>query len=446
MLFGFVSLMPSMAAEQEPPKTHVEEVPVDVSHPDPVPQQSLTSGGTLKGEVQQNRAIEVLLGKLGMAVKPTGKETLPAQVVKVAAGSAVAKRGIVNGDTLIGQATNNDGSVTLTMEHAGQGFRFTVGAAELAASTAKTDIPASIEKTVAQTNTNKNASVLQSGANKNTAILQDPRKRTYKSIIDVLENHDLGLIIDRSGSMSTRDCPGGLSRWDWCCQEATQLAEAAAQASSSIDASVFNISYLTYQHISPAQIPQIFATNRPAGGTEPAYALQEQLENFFKSSKAKPLTIVIVTDGLPNNCRNIAQVLQDESQKIGYQGEVTITFLLIGNEVDDVRLRNMIGLTPDSSVKNGGFVDIVPFSELEGKGIRQALFEDLREARLCTDPHKPSKASTTALGPSAANRGLYPASRPGNFPHNGITNYGTGNYPQPGVRSYSTKGSYAQSP
>jgi len=91
----------------------------------------------------------------------------------------------------------------------------------------------------------------------------------------------------------------------------------------------------------------------------------------------------------------------------------------------------MIGLAPDSSVRNGGFVDIVNFSDLEGKGIRQALFEDLKEARLCTDPSKASKAYATALGPAAAMSGLY--STPfNNFPRNGIKNYGRSN----GVRSY----------
>jgi hypothetical protein len=446
-VFAFVALIPAgIALDPQPQvKSHVEDVPVEESHPDPTPAQTIKQGDTLSGEVHQNQATGVMLQKLGMLLK----DGTAGKVEKVAGGSPVAKRGVVVGDTLVSQTSNPDGSVTLTMEHAGQGFRFTVSSAELAASTSKFDIPATANKLNGNTDTtqlnsrtaglNSGASQLKSGAGATRlqSQLQDPRKRTYKTIVDVLENHDLGLIVDRSGSMSTRDCPGGLSRWDWCCQEATQLAQAAAQASSSIDASIFNVSYLTYKHISPAQIPQIFATNQPAGGTEPAYALMEQMEDYFNSSRAKPLTIVIVTDGLPNNCRNIAQVLQDESKKIKYQGEITITFLLIGTEVDDVRLRSMIGLAPNSTVQNGGFVDIVNFSDLEGKGIRQALFEDLKEARLCTDPSKASKAYTTALGPAAAVNGFYPPVR--NYPNNGITNYGgvRNMYPPPrGVRNY----------
>jgi Mg-chelatase subunit ChlD len=459
-LFAFVTLIPagiaadpqSQVKSQPQVKSHLEEVPVEESHPDATPAQSLKPGDRLSGEVHQNQATGVMLQKLGMLVK----DGTSGKVEKVADGSPVAKRGVVAGDTLVSQTSNPDGSVTLTMEHAGQGFRFTVGAAELAASTAKFDIPVTANNLNGKTDTtqlssrtgllnadtthlNGGANQLKSGGTRLQSQLQDPRKRSYKSIVDVLENHDLGLIVDRSGSMSTRDCPGGLSRWDWCCQEATQLAEAASQASSSIDASIFNVSYLTYKHISPAQIPQIFATNQPAGGTEPAYALMEQMEDYFNSKRAKPLTIVIVTDGLPNNCRNIAQVLQDESKKIKYQGEITITFLLIGTEVDDVRLRSMIGLAPNSTVKNGGFVDIVNFSELEGKGIRQALFEDLKEARLCTDPSKASKAYGTALGPAAAMNGLYPSSAARNYPNNGITNYGSGGrnmYSPRGLRNY----------
>jgi hypothetical protein len=372
-------------------KSHIETVPTAVAHPDPAPKAIMKAGEKLElqGEVQQNREMDKLNAKLGFTTKADGKNAFPAKVTAVAAGSAIAKRGIAAGDSLISEVSNNDGSMTLTMDHGGQGMRFTLQAGELATAMAK---PVAL-----QIDTRKDS--LSAGVSGGGG-----ERKQLKSIVDVLENHDLGLLIDCSGSMSTQDCPGGLSRWDWCCREATGLAQAAAQASSSIDASLFNGQYQTFRHISPMQIPEIFAENRPSGGTEPAFALQEQLENFFNSPRSKPLTIVIVTDGRPGNPANIAQVLREESKKIRYQGELTITILLIGERLDDQTMREMIGLAPGSSVKNGGFVDVIPFDWTASRGIKEALFEDLKEVRMATDPRRASKASETAIGvPMMAN-------------------------------------------
>lgn len=388
-------------------KTHVETVPTQIAHPDPEPKTVVKSKDgkmALEGAVQKNLEIEALNSKLGFVSRPEGKDQFPAVLLKVLPGSAVAKRGIVAGDKLIGETTDTDGSVTLTMEHAGQGMRFTLKSNELKSAIAAASSPALVA-----TAAGKSKPILKGG-------LEDPRKKVYKSIVDVLENHDLGLIVDASGSMSTPDCPGNLSRWDWCCQQSQELAAAAAQASSSIDASIFNNNYQTYRHISPLQIPEIFADNHPGGGTEPAGALQEQLENYFNSSRAKPLTIVIVTDGLPNMPMNIAHVLQEESKKIRYQGELTITILLIGEPIDDQHMRQVLGLTPGSSVRNGGFVDIIPFQTTVTVGVKNALFAELKEARLCTDPKKASRASETATGMSdlGGGRGMsYGGGQPG---------------------------------
>jgi hypothetical protein len=404
-------------------KTHIETVPATVAHPEPVAKQIIRAGSKaqLQGEVQQNQQLDKLNQRLGFSSKSQGKNMFPAKVTAVTAGSPIAKRGIASGDSLLGEVTNSDGSVTLTMEHCGQDMRFTIKAKEL--TTGLTQTAATTQATaVTQTATIP----LNTKTNNLTTGITGNNKKQLKSIVDVLENHDLGLLIDCSGSMDERDCPGGLTRWDWCCREATGLAQAAAQASSSIDASLFNSQYRTFRHISPMQIPEIFAENKPQGGTEPAYALQEQLENYFNSPRAKPLTIVVVTDGMPGNPSNLAAVLQEESQKIRYQGEVTITFLLIGTDQDDETMRAMIGLAPGSSVHNGGFVDILPFNWTAGKGIKEALFAELKQVRMDTDPRKRSTASQTATGMPGGRMRQNPSLSVGHYGNRGNSNTGYG--------------------
>ncbi|HEY9776612.1 MAG TPA: hypothetical protein V6C81_22810 [Planktothrix sp.] len=407
------------------PSSHVEMVPIDESHSDATPEMKVMAGDKVKltGEVERDQALINMNSKLGFSVLPDGKDPLSGKVIGLQPDSPLIKRGVVNGDKLISELKNNDGTITLTMEHAGQAFRFNLTANELKAAIAKEDTP---KPTQLQAGTRQ----LEAGTTdtkKPNPVKANVDSRQFKSMVDVMANHDLGLVIDRSGSMSTRDCPGGMTRWQWCCVEATELARAAAQASSSIDAAIFNSEYMTYKHISPQQIPEIFATNMPAGGTEPAYALKEQMENYFNGSRAKPLTIVMVTDGMPNSPKNIAAMLQEESSKIRYQGEVTVTVLLISDEVGDARFRDTCGLTPDSSVREGGFVDIIPFGVLEQKGVGRALFDDLKEVRVNTDPRKASRARMTALGPSYLRNGAATGW--------GIRNYG-GLHMMPGIVNY----------
>ncbi len=404
-------LIPCLALAGLCDNSHTEAVPTNVAHPDPIPVQKVKAGSKgvkLKGAVQQNQQMAALNLELGFVAKPQGKEAMPARLSTVTPGSLIAKYGIAPGDTLVGETTNDDGSVSLTMEHGGQAMRLTLQAKDLSSIVSKigplksdaNKLAIGTKQMVNGTNQTQLSTGTTGGA-PSTLLNSNLKRSQLKSIVDVLQNHDLGLIIDSSGSMHTPDCPGPTSRWDWCCLQAGELAQAAADAAGSIDASIFNTAYQTYRNISPTQIPLIFQQNRPAGGTEPAYALQEQMENYFKGPRSKPLTIVIITDGEPNRPANIAQVLHDESQKIRYQGEITITFLLIGNEVDEQTLRSKIGLRSGSSAINGGFVDIIPFDRLAQNGMKQSLYEDLKEIRLATDPSKASHAADTATGISS---------------------------------------------
>lgn len=44
--------------------------------------------------------------------------------------------------------------------------------------------------------------------------------------ISALSNYNFEIIIDRSRSMQIRDCPGGLSRWQWCGMQAAEITRA----------------------------------------------------------------------------------------------------------------------------------------------------------------------------------------------------------------------------
>ena len=371
--------------------SHTETVPLELSHPDPIPAQIVKPGEDveLQGKVVRNEAaaMAALNANLGVVLKPDGKGSLPARITNVLPDSPMARRGVVVGDRLIGEVAGN-GDYTLTVEHDGQGMRFSIRASEVDAycRAAKDKIAAALQAggaVVQQT--------AKGGVNNGPALGAVAVKRPLRSLKDVFENHDLVMIIDRSGSMSTKDCPQSMTRWDWCCNQATDLAAAAAQASSAITTVFFNHEYYVFDHVRPQDIPALFTQYKPVGGTRLGQPLAEQLDGYFHV-RAKPLIIAIVTDGMPNDPSIVADVIDQASNQLRYVGEVTITFLLISNEVDEQSLRAKLGERMGGSVQNGGMVDVIPFTTLLAKGVKQAFFEELRDVRLATDRTKPSKA------------------------------------------------------
>lgn len=44
-----------------------------------------------------------------------------------------------------------------------------------------------------------------------------------------LSKYDIELLLDKSGSMSTTDCPGGKSRWEYAKEQTEGLAREAAK-------------------------------------------------------------------------------------------------------------------------------------------------------------------------------------------------------------------------
>jgi hypothetical protein len=242
-------------------------------------------------------------------------------------------------------------------------------------------------------------SAAQQDSNTPTTKTLDTKIKTVRTIQDILANHDLAIIVDRSGSMSTQDCPGGLSRWQWCSKQAAALAQAAAQASSAITVMFFNNELQIFDNVSPANLPILFNSYSPAGGTALATPLVAQLDRYF-SRRSKPLIIVVISDGIPQDTSVLAPMISDASNSLHYVGEVTISFLLIGNQIDSQQFKSLLGELDGGGIKNGGMVDVIDFKTLSAKGIKQTLFDELKTITLATNKSKPSKAEQFAVGRS----------------------------------------------
>ena len=187
------------------------------------------------------------------------------------------------------------------------------------------------------------------------------------------------LLIDKSGSMSK---PGtsGKPRWT----EAQETTEALARKAETFDTDGITVipfasTYKTYDGVTADKVAQIFAENEPNGSTNTAAALQYVFDAYLSGGRAKPILVVVVTDGAPddesavkNAIRQFAAQLSDNGT--GDTDEAGILFLQVG---DDPGARAFLQELDDGLDAQFDIVDTRTMAELEGMTLTDALLAAL---------------------------------------------------------------------
>ncbi|OKH54631.1 hypothetical protein NIES2101_07035 [Calothrix sp. HK-06] len=151
-------------------------------------------------------------------------------------------------------------------------------------------------------------------------------------------NRDYTLIIDKSGSMSTPDQVGGKSRWDIAQESTLALARKCEQFDpDGITVYVFSGKFKRYDDVTSQKVAQIFIENDPAGTTNLAGVLQNATDNYFQrkaSGQTKPNgeTIIVVTDGEPDDRKAVFEVIINASRQMERDEELAITLIQVGSD------------------------------------------------------------------------------------------------------------------
>jgi hypothetical protein len=209
---------------------------------------------------------------------------------------------------------------------------------------------------------------------------------------DQMRNHDVCILIDKSSSMLERDCPGDLSRWEWCQQQSRGLAQACAQAASNLTVALFSSDYTIYEHVQPGIIPAIFAANKPWNGTKLAPPLTAMLTGYFKERSinphARPLIVAVITDGCPKDMNDVEHVIIDAANNTVKEGEISISFLVIGTQGADKMEYLDSGLVSRGAKHD--IVNLIQFNNLKRLGTAQALAMALSGRTFRNAPHSNS--------------------------------------------------------
>lgn len=148
--------------------------------------------------------------------------------------------------------------------------------------------------------------------------------------------YDYIILIDKSGSMTTPDCAGGVSRWKMAQEYATSIAHKCEEFDDDgIEIIMFSGKPTAFKNTTAAKVAEIFASVEPSGSTDTAAALQLVFDGYNTrkaAGEAKPMIIVVITDGAPTDRDAVDKAITNFANSMTEDGECGIQFVQIGKD------------------------------------------------------------------------------------------------------------------
>jgi len=200
-----------------------------------------------------------------------------------------------------------------------------------------------------------------------------------------VENRDFTLIIDKSGSMSTPDQPGGMSRWQAAQESTLALARKCEQFDpDGITVYLFSGRFKRYDNVTSDKVSQIFTENDPSGTTDLAGVLKDATDSYFQNkaagqTKEKGETILVITDGEPNDRKAVMKVIIEASRQMERDEELAITLIQVGNDATATRFLKAL----DDELQGAGakfdIVDTVTLDDMENFTLTEVLLNAIND-------------------------------------------------------------------
>lgn len=201
----------------------------------------------------------------------------------------------------------------------------------------------------------------------------------------ILQDRDYTLILDKSGSMSTPDQAGGRSRWDAAQESTLALARKCEQFDpDGITVYLFSGRFKRYDDVTSSKVGQIFQENDPSGTTNLAAVLQDALNNYLHRKSAgqtKPNgeTILVITDGEPDDRRAVMKVIIEASRHLDRDEELAISLIQVGGDATATRFLKAL----DDELRGAGakfdIVDTITIDDMEDLTLAEVLMNAISD-------------------------------------------------------------------
>jgi uncharacterized protein with von Willebrand factor type A (vWA) domain len=201
----------------------------------------------------------------------------------------------------------------------------------------------------------------------------------------MLENRDYTLIIDKSGSMATPDQKGGRSRWVAAQESTLALASKCEQFDpDGITIYVFSGRFKRYENVTASKVTQIFQENDPSGSTDLAGVLKHATDNYFErkavgQTKPSGETILVVTDGEPDDRKAVMKVIIETSRRMDRDEELAISFIQVGTDRQATKFLKVL----DDELQGAGakfdICDTITMDDMEDLSLSEVLLNAITD-------------------------------------------------------------------
>ncbi|WP_427159594.1 vWA domain-containing protein [Aliinostoc sp. HNIBRCY26] len=201
----------------------------------------------------------------------------------------------------------------------------------------------------------------------------------------MLDNRDYTLIIDKSGSMATPDQKGGRNRWVTAQESTLALASKCEQFDpDGITLYVFSGRFKRYENVTAARVAQIFMENDPAGTTDLAAVLKHATDDYFQrkasgQTKANGETILVVTDGEPDDRKAVMRVIIEASRRMDRDEELAISFIQVGQDPQAARFLKILDDELQSAGAKFDICDTITMEDMEDMSLSEVLLNAITD-------------------------------------------------------------------
>lgn len=195
----------------------------------------------------------------------------------------------------------------------------------------------------------------------------------------MIKERDYTLIIDKSGSMSTPDQKGGKSRWEVMQESTLALARKCEKFDpDGMTVYLFSGKFKRFDDVTSQKVEQIFMENDPAGTTNLAGVLKDATDNYFKrkangQTKANGETILVVTDGEPDDRKAVFEVIVNASHQMERDEELGISLVQVGTDPQAMKFLKALDDQMESVGAKFDICDTITFDDMEDMSLVEVL-------------------------------------------------------------------------
>ena len=199
----------------------------------------------------------------------------------------------------------------------------------------------------------------------------------------LVTDRDYTVIIDKSGSLAIDDDAKGKTRWEMAQESTIALAKKCEEIDpDGITVYLFSGRFRRYDNVTADKIVQIYQENEPMGKSDLKTVLTDALDNYFQrkaTGEAKPNgeTMLIITDGVPDEPKEIIRLIIEASQKIDRDEELGISFIQVGKDKKASEYLKALDDQLETAGAKFDIVDTVTIDDMKDMSLTEVLLNAL---------------------------------------------------------------------